>query len=116
MLLILALDWAALDDITTGNEPNYMSEYTTLLLSFTIFGYLFGKNTHIKAYKLQKRITRNTSLKRIHFHHSLTGMLLALVGLFVNPIWLGIIILGFGIGLFLHDTLSEGLHLITFEK
>lgn len=33
ILGILILDWLALDDITTGNEPDYFGEYATLLLS-----------------------------------------------------------------------------------
>jgi hypothetical protein len=31
------LDWAALDDITTGNEPNYYGEYVILALSVLVF-------------------------------------------------------------------------------
>ncbi len=38
VLSLLALDWAALDDITTGNEPNFFLEYTILLISVLVFG------------------------------------------------------------------------------
>ena len=38
VLSMLVLDWAALDDITTGNEPNYFLEYTILFISLLIFG------------------------------------------------------------------------------
>lgn len=37
---ILILDWLALDDITTGNEPNYVGEWATLFVSSAIFGFL----------------------------------------------------------------------------
>ncbi len=29
--IVLALDWAALDDITTGMEPGFVGEYATLI-------------------------------------------------------------------------------------
>jgi len=32
-ILIAALDWAALDDITTGREPSFWMEWTFLALS-----------------------------------------------------------------------------------
>ena len=38
VLSLLILDWAALDDITTGNEPNYFLEYAILFISLLIFG------------------------------------------------------------------------------
>ncbi|HBL52372.1 MAG: hypothetical protein A3D24_03985 [Candidatus Blackburnbacteria bacterium RIFCSPHIGHO2_02_FULL_39_13] len=38
--MILVLDWAALDDITTGNEPNHAGEYAVLALSALIFIFL----------------------------------------------------------------------------
>lgn len=34
---LLVLDWLALDDITTGNEPNYYGEYGILLFSLVVF-------------------------------------------------------------------------------
>ena len=34
---LLLLDWAALDDITTGNEPDYKGEYLTLIFSAIVF-------------------------------------------------------------------------------
>ena len=37
VVVVLALDWAALDDITTGNEPDYFLEYATLVVSAIIF-------------------------------------------------------------------------------
>ena len=33
VFVILALDWLALDDITTGHQPNFYAEWTFLLLS-----------------------------------------------------------------------------------
>ena len=38
--VFILLDWAALDDITTGNEPNLYGEYATLLMSVAIFAFL----------------------------------------------------------------------------
>lgn len=40
ILFLLTLDWVALDDITTGNEPNYFAEYLILLVSLLIFGFI----------------------------------------------------------------------------
>lgn len=44
VLILLALDWAALDDITTGNELNYSGEYTILAVSSFVFGLLIFLN------------------------------------------------------------------------
>ena len=50
---ILLLDYTALDDITTGNEPNFMEEYAILILSALFFTYLVlkrftGKNIQFR--------------------------------------------------------------------
>ncbi len=37
---LLVLDWLALDDITTGNEPNYIGEWSVLAGSVVVFGVL----------------------------------------------------------------------------
>ena len=53
IFVILALDWAALDDITTGIEPNYTGEYLILILSLLIFGFMgynFYKRRDIKSH------------------------------------------------------------------
>lgn len=36
-ILFLALDWLALDDITTGNQPSFYAEYAMLALSAAWF-------------------------------------------------------------------------------
>ncbi|HET9228588.1 MAG TPA: hypothetical protein VFR31_18060 [Thermoanaerobaculia bacterium] len=36
-IFFLALDWLALDDITTGNQPTFHAEYAMLLLSAAWF-------------------------------------------------------------------------------
>lgn len=42
VILFLILDFLALDDITTGNEPDLSSEYLTLILSGLVFtGFAF---------------------------------------------------------------------------
>jgi len=38
VLVVLVLDWAALDDITTGNEPDYIGEWLFLWLSLLMYG------------------------------------------------------------------------------
>lgn len=43
IFLLLVLDWAALDDITTGNEPDYFGEYAVLLASLILFGAIYYK-------------------------------------------------------------------------
>ena len=40
---LLILDWLALDDITTGNEPNYDGEWAILIVSAVVFGFLLYK-------------------------------------------------------------------------
>jgi hypothetical protein len=37
VVALLLLDYAALDDITTGNEPSYGLEYLMLIFSSVIF-------------------------------------------------------------------------------
>ncbi len=47
VILFLFLDFLALDDTTTGNEPNFTGEYLTLILSGLVFAvsafFLFKK-------------------------------------------------------------------------
>jgi hypothetical protein len=49
VILFLLLDYAALDDITTGNEPNFYGEYAFLLASVPLLilvsKWAFGKNS-----------------------------------------------------------------------
>jgi len=40
VVVLLALDWAALDDITTGREPSFLGEYLTLALSVPVIVFL----------------------------------------------------------------------------
>lgn len=40
MLLLLALDWAALHDIVKSNESDFFAEYTALGASLLVFGVL----------------------------------------------------------------------------
>lgn len=39
-IILLSLDWAALDDITTGHESSFLAEYLILLLSIPIFVFI----------------------------------------------------------------------------
>lgn len=50
-IALLILDYAALDDITTGNEPNFLLEYLFLVLSIPLFWFLGVRL--IKAWKLR---------------------------------------------------------------
>ena len=43
--LLLALVWAAADDITTGNEPDYRGEYLVLVVGSGVAGFGLGKMT-----------------------------------------------------------------------
>ncbi|MFC1501134.1 hypothetical protein ACFL58_01635 [Elusimicrobiota bacterium] len=40
LVIILILDWLALDDITTRNEPNYAGEWGILAASIVIIPFL----------------------------------------------------------------------------
>jgi len=42
-VLLLALVWAAADDITTGNEPDYRGEYLVLVVGSGVAGFGLGK-------------------------------------------------------------------------
>ncbi|EKD91203.1 MAG: hypothetical protein ACD_30C00039G0010 [uncultured bacterium] len=43
ILTLLVLDYSALDDITTGNEPDYTLEYAILALSAVIFLHWYNR-------------------------------------------------------------------------
>ena len=44
VIVILALDWAALDDITTGHQPDFVLEWTFLALSVPLLWMLIGRS------------------------------------------------------------------------
>lgn len=48
IILLLMLDWAALDDITTGNEPDYFKEYAILFFSVAVFIFIFSKRGFLR--------------------------------------------------------------------
>ena len=59
---ILLLDWAALDDITTGNEPSLSEEYFIVIISvpiLLIIGYLMYKNKQAKRKNFLDLISYN---------------------------------------------------------
>jgi len=41
--ILLALVWAAADDMTTGNEPDYRGEYLVLVVGSGVAGFGLGK-------------------------------------------------------------------------
>lgn len=48
IVIMLLLDFAALDDITTGHEPDYLGEYAILIISAVIFFYIGYKYLYKK--------------------------------------------------------------------
>lgn len=49
LFAVLLLDYAALDDITTGNENSYVLEYAVVLFSIILFGFVGLKITNKKS-------------------------------------------------------------------
>lgn len=49
VIALAAIDWAALDDITTGHEPSLTAEYLTLAFSVPIIGFLIRSIGRQKA-------------------------------------------------------------------
>ncbi len=43
VIILLLLDIAALDDITTGHQPHFILEYSTLILTALVYLYLLKK-------------------------------------------------------------------------
>jgi hypothetical protein len=43
IIAVLALDWAALDDITTGHQPHFVIEYLMLLISIPVILHLLRR-------------------------------------------------------------------------
>jgi len=52
MLILAILDFAALDDITTGNEPNYNVEY--MILTISVFAYILMGIKFLLNHKIRK--------------------------------------------------------------
>jgi hypothetical protein len=113
VLVLLLLDFAALDDITTGNEPALIEEYLTLFLTFPIFGYLLGTFWLYLIKKTDKKITRLVHFKGYHFHHSSLGVLMVFLAFFIYPPWLKIVVGGPGVGIFIHHVVTDRLVFIT---
>lgn len=80
ILILLLLDFAALDDITTGNEPTYLGEYLFLGFSVLVFGLL--------AY-IYKKTKEGADLKTLKFT-LLYGVLLWVIGFAVAFLAFGI--------------------------
>jgi hypothetical protein len=49
LLLLLALDWAALSDITKATEASYGMEYAVLAASLGVFGFLAARHMRGRA-------------------------------------------------------------------
>jgi len=46
LVLLVLIDIAALDDITTGSEPSFILEYSILTISAFIFTILIWRHVH----------------------------------------------------------------------
>jgi hypothetical protein len=113
---LVLLDFAALDDITTGNEPNLTSEYLILTLTIPIFSYYFTQLITLSAFKIQRNIIKLTPLKEYHIHHSMVGLIIMLCANLTDIVWHQVLLVGFGLGMFIHHTVTEGLIFITKNK
>lgn len=109
----LLLSWAALDDITTGNEPDYLGEYIIISLLAPAYGYLLGNLWLYIAHKFKEGVTRYTHFAGYHLHHSSLGIFLVLAGFILTVPWLRILTAGVGAGIFIHHLKTEGLIFIT---
>ncbi len=58
IVLVLVLDFLALDDITTGNEPNYQGEWDFLLFSLIFFAIMIYVNWESVKKWTTKRFSR----------------------------------------------------------
>ncbi|RJQ24453.1 hypothetical protein C4577_07780 [Candidatus Parcubacteria bacterium] len=58
--LVLLLDFAALDDITTGNEPSFTLEYSILIASIPILVFITYQLLHKKSKKTIQNQTFNS--------------------------------------------------------
>ncbi len=58
--LIILLDMAALDDITTGNEPDYSLEYAILVVSALLFAGLILYLRNRRACTRQPKYPQHT--------------------------------------------------------
>jgi hypothetical protein len=113
---LVLLDFAALDDITTGNEPNLTSEYLILTLTIPILSYYFTQLITLSAFKIQRNIIKLTPLKEYHIHHSMVGLIIMLCANLTDIVWHQVLLVGFGLGMFIHHTVTEGLIFITKNK
>lgn len=57
IFIILFLDYAALNDITTGNEPDYWGEWGVLLFSVIFFGLIIYARLPKKTAKKNSEIS-----------------------------------------------------------
>ena len=73
-----------------------------------IFGYILGKY-HGKIPGVKPNLKRLTHFKELHFHHSLLGLVLIILGIVFSKKMLTL----FGFGLFFQHAVDEGLVFIT---
>jgi hypothetical protein len=111
---LFVLDWLALDDITTGNEPDLTAEYIIHTFASVVIGYVVIQKTYVFLYHLQKNVvTKSVIPFKYHVHHDFIGLLMIIFGFFITPAWLQITFTGIGLGLIIHHVQTEGFRLVT---
>ncbi len=116
ILLIISLfilDWLALDDITSGYEPDFTGEYIIHAAVSVVGGYLFIQKSYVFLYNLQRKTMKSILSLNYHIHHDFVGLLMIFLGFLINPLWIQIIIAGMGLGLLIHHIQTEGIKLVT---
>lgn len=90
-----------------------IGKYLILVITFGILGFLFGKFITKPGYKIQKNIISFTPFKKYHVHHSFYGLLFILIGFLFQILWIKIVLISFGAGLFVEHSLGDGFKIIT---
>src|SRR3989304_5887616 len=76
IIFLFILDWLALDDITTGNEPDFTNEYIIHAVASVVGGYLIIRKIYVFLYNFQRKIVKPISPVKYHIHHDLVGLLM----------------------------------------
>ena len=108
------LDWLALDNITTGNEPDLTAEYIIHMLASVVIGYIIIQKTYVFLFNLERNvITKSIIPFKYHVHHDFIGLLMIVSSFLITPPWLQITFAGIGFGLIIHHVQTEGFKFIT---
>ena|SRR3989344_4586749 len=113
IIFLFILDWLALDDITTGNEPDFTNEYIIHAVASVVGGYLIIRKIYVFLYNFQRKIVKSISPVKYHIHHDLVGLLMISLAFLISPLWIQITVAGIGFGLIIHHAQSEGFKFVT---